>query len=95
MHFDDIVRLIDIRIGLFLWDSLAQEPAKRFPSLLGLVLEQLVLRYHLPNVLVVLSIGLTKLVTVVFVAFGPKVENVVQGFPIRSSHLLCLISTAL
>lgn len=77
MHFDDIVRLIDTRIGLFFWDRLAQERAKRLPSLLRLVLEQLVLRYHLPNMLVVVSISLAEFVAVVLVASGPDVEDVV------------------
>ncbi len=77
MHFDDVVWLIDTRIGLFFWDGLAQERAKRLPSLLRLVLEQLVLRYHLPKMLVVVSISLAEFVAVVLVASGPDVEDVV------------------
>ncbi len=77
VHFDDIVWLIDTRIGLFFWDRLAQERAKRLPSLLRLVLEQLVLRYHLPNMLVLVSISLAEFVAVVLVASDPDVEDVV------------------
>ena len=77
VNFDDIVWLIDTRIGIFFWDRLAQERAKRLPSLLRLVLEQLVLRYHLQNMLVVISISLAKFVAIVLVASGPDVEDVV------------------